>query len=844
MAKSKLSLENSNSTWDHKRRYKVNAIVTHLGKTWQNLTGKNSEPGVGSDWFLDNSLDNYYTKEEIDVLENRVTVLEDLQGLETNFTGNAYAIWTGVGLIFDVIYPDYYIQGVLYPGTTEQITLIPSDPTNPRLDVIAVDATGAIQLNGDPAPSPSSPTVDSETQIYVSTVFIDAGATTPTGVGNEDVYKENTEWTAVSNIASVNFNATTTPFQGTKHIDCGSFTNNQYLRFTDSVINQTTDYSLLKFYVNLKIVFSNSTKFSVRLFNGTTLISSTIVINSGSYGFDRNVINSYQTVIIPFSDFNFTSSSFNRIEIVMVGTNASGFRMDNISLVQGADASSPEQNALTTIVTDSGVANATTKDDVFQFKGFGGLIVSAIGKVISFTNNSVNRTGNFTGIFDLTETSNIYYSDYISGSVVNLSIASSPVLGSIGTVRIKGNLLGTVPSTWNLSGQPITNISSKLNELTIMYVNDLDIRIVNRVVPFNDVTPPSVPLNVILVSKTGTTISFSWDASTDEGGISGYKIYVNGVYNSTTSSLSKTLNGLTISTNYSIQVSAIDTSSNESAKSTALSVTTDASDPYETEYQAVLDYATDNGFDLPDTTQKYKDNLKVKYLKNIGAWSSLDTVRIFNATYSPTSWAKNMYRLNFKNPALYPVTATAGLEPTFTSGSGFSVVGGSGKFAKLGFIPSTHGVNFTGTNCSEILGLFNIPTTFSVGFWATGGRISADSTQILIGTSTEDSFFYRIGAAACVFNVLNSDLNAHFHGYKKSGLIRLSRNGGAEMIPSLVSGVGTSLTAGEQYIFGINDNGTLLSSAMNVGLKYHLMGSALDTLKNEIYQILNETYVP
>jgi len=51
MAKSKLSLENSYLIWSDKRRYKVNAIVTHLGSIYQNLTGKNSEPGVGEDWF-------------------------------------------------------------------------------------------------------------------------------------------------------------------------------------------------------------------------------------------------------------------------------------------------------------------------------------------------------------------------------------------------------------------------------------------------------------------------------------------------------------------------------------------------------------------------------------------------------------------------------------------------------------------------------------------------------------------------------------------------------------------------------------------------------------------------
>ena len=51
MAKSKLNLENSNLVWNPERRYKVNEITTHIGKAYQNLTGKNSEPGVGNDWY-------------------------------------------------------------------------------------------------------------------------------------------------------------------------------------------------------------------------------------------------------------------------------------------------------------------------------------------------------------------------------------------------------------------------------------------------------------------------------------------------------------------------------------------------------------------------------------------------------------------------------------------------------------------------------------------------------------------------------------------------------------------------------------------------------------------------
>jgi hypothetical protein len=84
----------------------------------------------------------------------------------------------------------------------------------------------------------------------------------------------------------------------------------------------------LKLYVNLKTTFPTSARFSVRFYNGTTLVSSTVTIASGTYNFLRTTINSYQTIIVPISAFSFTSSNFDRVEIGLVNSNTAGFRMD------------------------------------------------------------------------------------------------------------------------------------------------------------------------------------------------------------------------------------------------------------------------------------------------------------------------------------------------------------------------------------------------------------------------------------------------------------------------------------------------------------------------------------
>lgn len=47
---SQVKLVNTNEIWSDKRRYKINSVVEYSGSIYQNSTGSNSEPGIGSDW--------------------------------------------------------------------------------------------------------------------------------------------------------------------------------------------------------------------------------------------------------------------------------------------------------------------------------------------------------------------------------------------------------------------------------------------------------------------------------------------------------------------------------------------------------------------------------------------------------------------------------------------------------------------------------------------------------------------------------------------------------------------------------------------------------------------------
>jgi|GEM_PF-165509 len=93
----------------------------------------------------------------------------------------------------------------------------------------------------------------------------------------------------------------------------------------------------------------------------------------------------------------------------------------------------------------------------------------------------------------------------------------------------------------------------------------------------SDTTAPTVPTNLTSPSKTATSVSLSWTASTDNVGVTGYDIYKGSTLAGTSTTTSYTASGLTASTAYSFTVKARDAAGNVSAASSALSVTTSSS---------------------------------------------------------------------------------------------------------------------------------------------------------------------------------------------------------------------------------------------------------------------------
>jgi chitodextrinase len=92
--------------------------------------------------------------------------------------------------------------------------------------------------------------------------------------------------------------------------------------------------------------------------------------------------------------------------------------------------------------------------------------------------------------------------------------------------------------------------------------------------PTTDTTAPSVPTGLASSNITTTGFRVSWNASTDNVGVTGYNVYRNGTYIGTTTGTFFNFTGLTKITSYNITVLAFDAAKNRSAQSAALAVKT------------------------------------------------------------------------------------------------------------------------------------------------------------------------------------------------------------------------------------------------------------------------------
>jgi hypothetical protein len=164
-----------------------------------------------------------------------------------------------------------------------------------------------------------------------------------------------------------------------------------------------------------------------------------------------------------------------------------------------------------------------------------------------------------------------------------------------------------------------------------------------------------------------TAVLLNWNASTDNVGVAGYHVYRNGILVGTSTTTTFTDTGLDPSTQYTYAVSAFDAAGNESARSTAVTVTTLAA-----AFNMGINVGAINYY---NNKFIYSDIAKV-FAGNFGQWDNLtnNAAVALDSTGAPT--AAGLTRFTASYPAV-PLTLSwsgAGTitvdAPCTSSGSG------------------------------------------------------------------------------------------------------------------------------------------------------------------------------
>ena len=236
--------------------------------------------------------------------------------------------YSGSGLLFNVSACSYIISGITYNTAATTITLTTANPTNPRIDVIAVDTSSAVVLiTGTPAANPIEPQVNTLTQIQLTNITVAAGATTPS-ISNALIYDENAatpaEWfRSMTGFATVNYANTVAPYWLTKSIAATCAINSTGgLNFLPTTTVDLRDYTTFKFAIKLSRALNGWERIYIQFRSGiSSYIGGTIYFfgpnwnTPARYGFS-NTSTAWQLITISLAEIGATSSLVHALDII------------------------------------------------------------------------------------------------------------------------------------------------------------------------------------------------------------------------------------------------------------------------------------------------------------------------------------------------------------------------------------------------------------------------------------------------------------------------------------------------------------------------------------------------
>jgi len=152
---------------------------------------------------------------------------------------------------------------------------------------------------------------------------------------------------------------------------------------------------------------------------------------------------------------------------------------------------------------------------------------------------------------------------------------------------------------------------------------------------------------------------------------------------------------------------------------------------FDADYQAILDYATTQGYTLPSSGQQVLQNQLVVDLKDAGVWSKLDLFYVF-ATDGDSDFAS----INWKDPNNHEITEFN--SPTFTTNQGWSTDGTS-SYLNTNYNFSTDSNNYTQNDAGVFVGFSEMDTSNYSGDAFFGTLITSRFTTVRVDQNSLNS---------------------------------------------------------------------------------------------------------
>jgi subtilisin family serine protease len=199
-----------------------------------------------------------------------------------------------------------------------------------------------------------------------------------------------------------------------------------------------------------------------------------------------------------------------------------------------------------------------------------------------------------------------------------------------------------------------------------------------------DTTPPTQPTNLTVSNEQDTQVSLSWNASSDNVGVTAYEVFVDGAALGTTAGTSVNITGLTACTSYNFGVRALDAAGNASGTATTVGSTTGCSGGGGTPFTEGYFFETgwegwaDGGSDcaLYNGSFSWEGNRSVRLRDNSGVASSMTSPSYNLAGLGSVSVSFYFYPNSMENGEDFWVRYNDGsgwqTVATYASGSSFN----------------------------------------------------------------------------------------------------------------------------------------------------------------------------